>query len=88
MTEQKPTHQKHCGRSNASIIQSQVNGAVRKMKRNKVTGPDEIAVEFIRNLKDFGVEKLTELLNEIYDTRNILNTIIIIPKKVWSQSVT
>ena len=34
------------------------------MKNNKVTGQDEIAVEQVEGLGEFGVEKLTLILNE------------------------
>ena len=56
------------------------------MKRNKATGPDEIAVELIKSLEEFGVEKLTELLNEVYDTGDIpedmsKSIFIALPKK-------
>ncbi len=68
------------------IIQPEVKEAIRKMKRNKATGPDEIAVELIKSLEEFGVEKLTELLNEVYDTGDIpedmsKSIFIALPKK-------
>ena len=37
------------------------------MKRGKATGPDQIAVEMIIALKEFGVEKLTNFANKVYD---------------------
>ena len=41
------------------------------MKRNKAAGPDDIVTEMIVALKDFGIEKLTEVLNEVYDSGEI-----------------
>ena len=41
------------------------------MKNNKATGPDEIAVQQIKSLGEFGIEKLTLILNEIYDSGEI-----------------
>ena len=56
------------------------------MKGNKARGPDGIVIEMIKTLDDFGIEKLTIMANEIYDTGKIpqdLNKSIFIalPKK-------
>ena len=42
-----------------------------EMKNIKAAGPDEIATEIITALEDFGIEKLTECINEVYDTGDI-----------------
>ncbi|GFR64660.1 LINE-1 retrotransposable element ORF2 protein [Elysia marginata] len=52
----------------------------------KATGPDGVAVEIKEALEEYGVEKLTSLLNEIYDTGEIPTDIsrsvfIALPKK-------
>ncbi|GFR59542.1 hypothetical protein ElyMa_001797200 [Elysia marginata] len=53
------------------IMKDGVRAAIRKMKAGKATGPDGVAVEMIEALEEYGVEKLTSLLNEIYDTGEI-----------------
>ena len=50
------------------ILISEVRTAMSKMKNNKAAGPDEIVAEMVSALDDFGIQKLTECLNEIYDT--------------------
>jgi len=44
---------------------------LKKMKRNKAAGPDEIVTEMLTSLEDFGMEKLTELINKIYNSGEI-----------------
>lgn len=56
------------------------------MKRNKAMGPDQIATEIIVALDDFGLEKLTESINEIYDNGEVPKDLsksifIALPKK-------
>ncbi|GFR87016.1 endonuclease-reverse transcriptase [Elysia marginata] len=68
------------------IMKDKVRAAIRKMKAGKATGPDGVAVEMIEALEEYGVEKLTSLLNEIYDTGEISTDIsrsvlIALPKK-------
>ena len=53
------------------ILKSEVRTAIAEMKRNKAAGPDGIVAEMIYALDEFGVEKLTNILNEIYDTSEI-----------------
>ncbi|XP_063611050.1 uncharacterized protein LOC134784809 [Penaeus indicus] len=48
------------------ILPSDIREALR-MKRNKAAGPDGIVMEMIELLGDYGVEKLTEVVNKIYD---------------------
>ncbi|GFO33701.1 hypothetical protein PoB_006020600 [Plakobranchus ocellatus] len=52
----------------------------------KATGPDNISVELIEALEDFGIGKVTHLLNEIYVTGQIPTDLskfifIALPKK-------
>jgi len=49
------------------ILKSEVRAAIKKMRKNKAAGPDGIIVEMIDALEDYGVEKLTEVINKIYD---------------------
>ncbi|GFS12153.1 endonuclease-reverse transcriptase [Elysia marginata] len=56
------------------------------MKSGKATGPDKISVDIIEALDDYGIEKTTNLLNEIYDTGQIPTDLtksifIALPKK-------
>ena len=53
------------------ILQSEIRAAVSRMKGNKPRGPDGIVIEMIKALDDFGIEKLTIMANEIYDTGKI-----------------
>ncbi|GFN92682.1 RNA-directed DNA polymerase from mobile element jockey-like, partial [Plakobranchus ocellatus] len=58
----------------------------KKMKHGKATGPDNISVELIETLEDFGIGKVKHLLNEIYDTGQIPTDLsksifIVLPKK-------
>ncbi|GFN78659.1 hypothetical protein PoB_000516500 [Plakobranchus ocellatus] len=52
-------------------MKEEVETAIKKMKHGKATGLDNILVELIEALKDFGIGKVTHLLNEIYDTGQI-----------------
>ncbi|GFO12460.1 transposon tx1 uncharacterized 149 kda protein [Plakobranchus ocellatus] len=56
------------------------------MKHGKAIGPDNISVELIGALEDFGIGKVTHLLNEIYNTGQIPTDLsksifIALPKK-------
>ena len=68
------------------ILQSEIRAAVSRMKGNKARGPDGIVIEMIKALDDFGIEKLTIMANEIYDTGKIPQDLsksifIALPKK-------
>ena len=41
------------------------------MRNNKASEPDGITTEMIRVLDDFGIEKITNLANAIYDNGKI-----------------
>ena len=69
-----------------SIMKDEVREAMRKMKTGKATGPDGLSIELIEALEEFGIEKVTTLLNEIYDTGQIpvdmsRSIFIALPKK-------
>jgi len=49
------------------ILQSEIKHAIKKMKRGRATGIDEIAVEMIIALEEFGIEQLTKFANKVYD---------------------
>ncbi|GFO32139.1 RNA-directed DNA polymerase from mobile element jockey-like [Plakobranchus ocellatus] len=68
------------------IMKEEVETAIKKMKHGKATGPYNISVELIEALEDFGIGQVTHLLNEIYDTGQIVtdlskSTLIALPKK-------
>ena len=68
------------------ILKSEVEFALRKMKRGKAPGPDQVNMEMLDSAGEIGLEKLTELINKVYNTGNIpgdlLKSIFIaIPKK-------
>lgn len=47
--------------------------ALAKMKKNEVTGRDEISLEIMTDLNDFGRDKITKVIHEIYDSSEILD---------------
>ncbi|XP_047494947.1 uncharacterized protein LOC125043038 [Penaeus chinensis] len=68
------------------ILKSEVRAAVGKMRKNKAAGPDEIVTEMVTAMEDFGIEKLTEVINDIYDSGEIPKELsksifIALPKK-------
>ena len=46
-----------------SIMKDEVRAAIQNMKGGKATGPDNIAIEQIEALEEFGISKITILLN-------------------------
>ena len=53
------------------ILRSEVQAALKKMKRYKTAGQDEVVTEMITSLEEYGVSKVTNITNEIYDTGEI-----------------
>ena len=56
------------------------------MKDGKALGPDDVAIEEVEALGEFGIETVTDILNEIYDTGEIptemsKSIFIALPKK-------
>ena len=47
------------------ILKSEVEFALRKMKRGKAPGPDQVNVEMLDSAGEIGLEKLTELINKV-----------------------
>ena len=45
--------------------------AIKHIRHGKATGPDNISIEMIEALEDFGIIQLTTILNQIYETGNI-----------------
>ena len=50
------------------ILRSEVQVALKKMKRHGAAGPDEIFTAMIISFEEYGVSKVTDIINEIYDT--------------------
>jgi hypothetical protein len=68
------------------IIKSEVERAIKMMKRNKSSGPDNIQIEMIKALEEFGIDTITDLCNEMHKTGYIpkdlkTSVFITLPKK-------
>ncbi|KAG1681055.1 DNA replication licensing factor MCM5 [Nymphon striatum] len=50
------------------ITKSEITNAIKKMKKGKAIGPDEISTEMIQALGEYGTELLHKVFNEIYET--------------------
>jgi len=49
------------------IMKGEIMKALKNTAVGKATGPDEISIEMVSALEDFGIERLTCLANKIYD---------------------
>ena len=68
------------------IMKDVVRAAIKMMKHGKALGPDDVAIEEVEALGEFGIERVTDVLNEIYDTGEIptemsKSIFIVLPKK-------
>ena len=50
-----------------NILKSEVRTAIKMMRKSKAAGPDGVVIEMIEALDEYGVEKLTDIINRIYD---------------------
>ena len=71
------------------ITEAEVEAAIRQTKGGKAPGEDNITSEMWKSLKSFGVAKLTQLFNNIYDTGmfpdDLVKSIFIpLPKKAMA----
>ncbi|RUS75926.1 hypothetical protein EGW08_016314 [Elysia chlorotica] len=55
------------------IMREEVEYALRGIKDGKASGLDNITIEMLKALKEFGVDELTKLCNDIYDTGHLPN---------------
>ena len=53
------------------ILHDEVRAAMIKMKYGKAAGPDNITIEALAALDDWGIDLITNLLNDIYDNGEI-----------------
>ena len=84
---QKPVVRKNI--EGPRILKTEVAAAIAHTKRNKAAGPDGTVVEMIEAaLDDFGIDTMTEIINEIYDSGTIPEDLsksifIALPKKPY-----
>ena len=50
-----------------NILKSEVRTAIKMMRKNKAAGLDGVVIEMIKALEEYGVEKLTEIINKTYN---------------------
>ncbi|KAG1674114.1 RNA-directed DNA polymerase from mobile element jockey [Nymphon striatum] len=82
-TEERP---KLGNNEGACILKEEITAATKSLKNGKACGPDEISAEMLRALGDFGVDRITEICNDIYNTGYLpedmrKSVFITIPKK-------
>ena len=53
------------------ILEEEVQKALKKIKKGKAAGPDDIPFELITAPGEFGIQEVTKLLNTIHNTREI-----------------
>ncbi|XP_033120971.1 uncharacterized protein LOC117120077 [Anneissia japonica] len=56
-----------------AITSKEIKNAMDQMKSGKATGSDNIAFELVNALDDFGIEKITEIANIVYNAENTEN---------------
>ncbi|GFS17741.1 RNA-directed DNA polymerase from mobile element jockey-like [Elysia marginata] len=59
------------------ILKAEVEKTINDMKNGKAAGPDQIRIELLQALGNWGMDQLTKLLNRTYDTGNILKDMLI-----------
>ena len=72
--------------SGPPIMQDEIRAAIRAMKKGKAAGEDGIVIEIIEATEEFGIRKITDLANRIYESGYIPNAkresvFVAIPKK-------
>ena len=60
-----------CCLDGPKILKSEVREALKRIKKNKAAGPDEITIEHLTALEEFGIDRITEIVNEIYGSGEI-----------------
>ena len=59
--------------SGPPIMQDEIRAATKAMKKGKAAGEDEIIIEMIEATEEFGIRKLADLANRIYENGYIPN---------------
>ena len=68
------------------ILADEVRSAIRKLKKSKACGPDNISAEMLQAAEEFSTQEITKIANKIYNSgeipRKLLQSIFIaLPKK-------
>ena len=68
------------------ILKDEVRKAIENTRLGKATGDDEVTTEMLKILEELGVEKSTELYNEIYESGSfpeelLMSVFITLPKQ-------
>lgn len=50
------------------ILKTEVEAALAKLNRNKAAGPDGIVTKMLTALDDFSIDKITEIISDIYNS--------------------
>ena len=50
------------------ILPQEIHAAIKKMKKGRGPGQDQIAIEMLEALEDLGINLITKLANDIYNT--------------------
>ena len=51
----------------APILESEIRAVIKKAKLNEAPGPDAVHTEMLKVVDEFGVKKVTDIANEIYN---------------------
>lgn len=81
---EKPTIRKYF--DGPAIMKEEVYSAMRRMKKGKAIGPDEISLGMLSAAGEPGIDRLVKILNKIYDSGEIPSDLcksifIALPKK-------
>lgn len=53
------------------ISNPEMKSAQTKSNKNNAVGPDKIVIKILVAIDDFGIDKITEIINNIYDNDDI-----------------
>lgn len=85
-SERDEEFEPHYNNEGPQIMKEEVKNALKKMKKGKATGEDGVSTELIEALEEMGINKITNIMNKIYDSGTIpqgmlTSTFIALPKK-------